>query len=64
MDQLLEEAMDEAASGSSHRRWLLLLLVFVAGGILALWLAKRARAVESDVPDDLAVLAPAEPAVD
>ena len=46
MDQLLDEAVDEATSGSP-RRWALLLLMFVVGGIVAVWLSKRARA-ESD----------------
>ena len=43
MDQLLDEAVDEATSGSP-RRWALLLLMLVVGGILAVWLSKRARA--------------------
>ena len=64
MDQVLEEALDEA-TGASSKRWALLLLVFVAGGILALWLAKRARSVEADVtaePDVIpAVPEPASP---
>jgi len=62
MDQLLEEAMDEAASGSSHRRWPLLLLLLVAGGLLAVWLSKRARSVETDVAADVAAVAASEPA--
>ena len=41
MDQLLDEAVDEATS-ASPRRWVLL-LVLVVGGIVAVWLSKRAR---------------------
>ena len=54
MDQLLDEAVDEATSGSP-RRWALLLLMLVVGGIVAVWLSKRAR-YRSDL--DAAVAAP------
>ena len=34
MNEILEEALDEAVGGSS-KRWALLLIVFVAGGVTA-----------------------------
>ena len=48
MDQLLDEAVDEA-TGGSPRRWALLLLLFVVGGIVAVWLSKRARGAGPDI---------------
>ena len=62
MDQLLDEAVDEVTS-ASPRRWVLLLLVFVVGGIVAVWLSKRARGAGYDVEDaaEVAGPPPAEP---
>jgi hypothetical protein len=40
MNGIVEEALDEAIGGSS-RKWALLLFAFVAGGAVALWLARR-----------------------
>jgi len=60
---IIEEAMDEA-SGASSKRWALLLLVLVAGGVIALWLSKRARSVESELAIDAADAAATEPAAD
>ena len=48
MDELLDEVVDEA-TGASPRRWALLLLVFVVGGVVALWLSKRARRAGPDL---------------
>jgi len=48
MDELLDEVVDEA-TGASPRRWVLLLLVFVVGGVVALWLSKRARRAGPDL---------------
>ena len=62
MDQVLDQAVDEA-TGGSPRRWVLLLLLFVVGGIVALWLSKRASGAEPDIGFAAEVAAPpvAEP---
>ena len=42
MNDLLEEALEEAV-GASSKRWALILIAFVIGGVLALWLAQRIK---------------------
>ena len=42
MNGILEEATAEAV-GASSKRWALLLIAFVIGGAVALWLVKRSR---------------------
>ena len=56
MDELLDEVVDEA-TGASPRRWALLLLVAVVGGVVALWLSKRARRAGSDAGSDVGFVA-------
>ena len=60
---IIEEAIDEA-SGASSKRWALLLLVLVVGGVIALWLSKRARSIESELAIDAAGAPATEPAAD
>ena len=60
---IIDEAIDEA-SGASSKRWALLLLVLVAGGVIALWLSKRARSIESELAIDAAGAPATEPAAD
>lgn len=60
---IIEEAIDEA-SGASSKRWVLVLLVLVAGGVIALWLSKRARSIESELAIDAAGAPATEPAAD
>jgi hypothetical protein len=60
---IIDEAIDEA-SGASSKRWALLLLVLVMGGVIALWLSKRARSIESELAIDAAGAPTTEPAAD
>ena len=60
---IIDEAIDEA-SGASSKRWALLLLVLVVGGVIALWLSKRARRIESELAIDAAGAPATEPAAD
>jgi hypothetical protein len=42
VNEILEEAVDEAI-GASSKRWALLLIAFVAGGVTVVWLVRRRR---------------------
>jgi hypothetical protein len=45
---IVDEALDEAV-GRSSKRWALVLLAFVVGGAVAVWLSRRSPQSSTDV---------------
>ena len=46
VEQVIDEAIDEA-TGTSSKKWALMLVVFVAGATVAMWLTRRSRSAET-----------------
>lgn len=46
VEQVIDEAIDEA-TGRSPKRWALIVVAFVAGVMVAVWLTRRSRSADS-----------------
>jgi hypothetical protein len=60
---IVEEALDEAF-GRSSKRWALLHLAVMVGGLVALWLAKRSRRATPEASTALDGSTDPDPATD
>ena len=63
MNLIVEEAVDEAI-GRSSKRWALVLLLFLVGGLVGLWLANRSHAASPDESSALTGSTDPEPTPD